>query len=132
MRNSCGVRWTRSPVDRDRLLLEVDADRTDLDHRLARRPRATQDRAQAREQLADRERLGHVVVGAGVERGDLLVLVADGRDEDDRRLAPRPELAADLGAGAVRQQQVEHDRVRRTAAPAAVSASAAVVAVSTS
>ena len=113
MPNSCGVRWTARAVDVDRPLLEIEADRPDLDHRLARRRRPAQRGAQAREQLADRERLRHVVVGARVERGDLLVLVADRRDDDDRRLAPRAQLAAHLGAGAVGQQQVEDDRVGR-------------------
>ena len=48
--------------------------------------RPAQRRPQAGEQLVDAERLGHVVVGAGVERSDLLALVADRREDD----APAP------------------------------------------
>ena len=48
---------------------------------------APQHRAQAREQLVDAERLRHVVVRAGVERGDLLALLADRREHDHRRVA---------------------------------------------
>ena len=83
-------------------------------HRAPRCAGAPQDRPQARQQLADRKRLRHVVVRAGVERGDLLVVVADGRDEDDRRAAPRAQLPADVTSRAVGQQQVEDHRVRRT------------------
>ena len=39
------------------------------------------------EQLADAERLGQVVVGAGVERLDLVLVLAARRDHDDRRCA---------------------------------------------
>ena len=40
---------------------------------------AAQHGADARQQLLDVERLGHVVVGAGVERGDLLAAGGRGR-----------------------------------------------------
>ena len=119
-------------VDVDRPLLEIDADRADLDHRLARRRSPPQRRTQAREQLSDRERLRDVVVGARVEGGDLLVLVADGRHDDDRRFAPRrgapgtPRCRVPSG-----QQQVEDDRVGRLRRRRAERL-AAVVAVSTS
>ena len=113
MRYSSGVRWTGLPLTVTSLLVQVDPDRADDEHGLARRPGASQRRAQPREQLPDRERLRHVVVGARVERRDLLVLVADGRDDDDRRVAPGAQLAADVGAAAVGQQEIEHDGVRR-------------------
>src|SRR5262249_26348318 len=64
-----------------------------------------------REQLADRKRLGDVVVGAGVERGDLLSLVSHGGHDDDRRIAPLPQLARDLSAAAVGKDEVEDERV---------------------
>src|SRR5579884_778503 len=99
--------------DGDGGLLEVDADRADLHDRLGRRADPPQHGAQPREQLADRERLRDVVVGAGVESGDLLVVVADRGDEDDRRLAPLAQAATHLAAGAVGQQQVEDDGVGR-------------------
>src|SRR5439155_26459215 len=60
------------------------------------------------------ERLRHVVVRAGVERGDLLGLVADDGEDDDRRRAPRAQLARDVGAARVRQHEVEDHRVGRT------------------
>ena len=41
--------------------------------------RAAQQRAHAREQLAQRERLDEVVVGAGVEAGDAVVDLARAR-----------------------------------------------------
>src|SRR6476469_8622940 len=102
----------RATVDRDRLLVQIDVDRSDLEHWVARRPCPAQRSAQASQQLAHRERLRHVIVGAGVERRDLFRLVADRRDEHDRRLAPGAQLSADLGSGSVGQQQVEDHRVR--------------------
>ena len=54
---------------------------------------APQRGAQPRQQLVDAERLGDVVVGAGIERGDLLVLVADGREDEDRDVRPAAQLA---------------------------------------
>ena len=49
-------------------------------------------RAQPGQQLVGAERLGHVVVGAGVERSHLLALVADRREHQDRQPAPAPHL----------------------------------------
>ena len=103
----------RLAADRDGALLEVDHQLADLDHRLGGRRRAAQHRAQPREQLVDADRLRHVVVGAGVERRHLLVLVADRREHDHRCRGPRAQLAADVDAGAVRQHEVEDHRVRR-------------------
>ena len=73
---------------------------------------APEDRANARDQLADAERLGHVVVGAGVEAADLVGLLALGGEHDDRheRVAPA-ELLAHLVAVHVGQHQVEQHRV---------------------
>ena len=61
-----------SPGHGDRALLEIDHELAELEHGLGRRADPSQHRAQPREQLSDRERLGDVVVRAGVERGDLL------------------------------------------------------------
>ena len=69
--------------------------------------------AQAREQLVDPDRLRDVVVGARVERRDLLALLADRREHDHRRRAPLPQLAADVDAGAVGEHEVEDHRLRR-------------------
>src|SRR5581483_4394935 len=78
-----------------------------------RRFDTTHRRAQAGEQLVDAERLRHVVVGARIERCHLLALVADDGEHDDRHGAPRPQLARDVGAAAVRENEVEDDRVGR-------------------
>ena len=94
----------------------------DLDHGLRRRRRPAEHCPQPREQLVDAERLRDVVVGARVERGDLLPLLADRREDDHRRLAPRAELPADVGAAPVREHEVEDHGLRRIAAAAAASA----------
>ena len=97
---SVGVSETGSPAHRHRALLAVDAQVADLEHRLARRPRPAQRGAEPGEQLVAAERLRHVVVGAGVERGDLLLLFSDRGEDEDRRRRPRAQLAADVGAAA--------------------------------
>ena len=78
----------RSAADRDGVLLEVDANRPDLEHRLAVRSGPPQNGAETSEQLADRERLRHVVVRSGIERRDLLGLVPDRRHDHDRHRGP--------------------------------------------
>ena len=111
-------------VERELLALRPALDRVggQVDLRLAdrRRPRArarrargaAEDGADARDELADAERLGHVVVGAGVEAADLVDLLAARREHDDRheRVAAA-QLLADLVAVHVGQHQVEQDRV---------------------
>ena len=47
----------------------VELQRADLEHRRALDRAATGERAQARQQLGERERLGQVVVGAAVQAG---------------------------------------------------------------
>ena len=74
--------------------------------------RAAHHRAQARQELVGRIGLGDVVVRPRVQRRDLLGLVADGRDDQDRRLAPRAKPPADLETAAVGEQEVEEDGVR--------------------
>ena len=78
----------------------------------ARRRAAPDQRAQAREQHDERERLRQEVVGAGVERLGLVVLaVLGGEDEDrgpDALVAQRPAHLVAVDAG---QEDVEHDRV---------------------
>ena len=69
-------------------------------------------RAQARQHLLHMERLGDIIVGAGVDALDLVAPpVASGQDQDRHRapgLAPRLE---DRDAVAFGQADVEHDRV---------------------
>ena len=76
-------------------------------HRLACGLRPPERRAQAREQLVDPERLRDVVVGAGVERRDLLALVADDReDEHGASLQPRSsrQTSTPLPSGSTRSR----------------------------
>ena len=73
---------------------------------------APQQRAQAREQLAQGERLDQVVVGAGIEAGDAVVdRVARGEHEDRRAVAGLAHAPAHLEAVDVRHGDVEHDGV---------------------
>ena len=58
------------------------------------------------------ERLGDVVVGALVERGDHALLVAVGGDHDDRAALRGAQPAAQLDAVDVGQAEVEDDQVR--------------------
>jgi hypothetical protein len=74
---------------------------------------AAQGGAEPGEQLAHRERLGHVVVGAGVERADLVAGAGPPGQHDDRRPGPPAERGDHLGAVHVGQAKVEDHRVRR-------------------
>jgi len=81
-----------------------------------RRPRTAQHRADAGDDLGRRERLRHVVVGAGVEPAHAVALLATRRQDDDRhvpRLGPAPDLAAHLDAGQERQHPVEKHEIDR-------------------
>jgi hypothetical protein len=72
---------------------------------------AAQDRLDPGDQLAGRERLGHVVVGAELEAEDPVGLLLPGRDHDDRH--PAPPLAqrpGHLEPVHARQHQVEQDQ----------------------
>ena len=74
--------------------------------RLARRRRrldAPQRRADAGQQLLGAERLGDVVVGAGVERAHLVAFGAARREHQDRHARRLAHAAADLDAVDIRQ-----------------------------
>ena len=78
--------------------------------------RAAQHPGDAGDQLARRERFGHVVVGAHLEPDDAVDLVVAGGDEEDRRpvlLGAQP--AADLDTVDAGQPDVEDDRRRLVA-----------------
>ena len=115
--NSVGVRCSGSPARRHLLAGEVDlevAGERDRRRRAVagrRRARAPQRRRDPRQQLLDAERLGHVVVGAEVERGDLVAVAAARRDDDHADGRALAHLAAELEAVDVRQHQVEQDDV---------------------
>ena len=68
-------------------------------------------RAHPAAELADRERLRDVVVGAELEPEHLVQLVVAGGQHDDRHAARRPQALADLEPVQLRQHQVEHDEV---------------------
>ena len=66
------------------------------DHALARRlmsGRAAQRRSDAGDQLGHPERLGDVVVGAGVEREHLRAFVVAGGEHDDRHVRPAAQAS---------------------------------------
>ena len=102
--NSIGVRWTSSPAAHDPPVEQVDHELADPQLRAAAGVgRPPHHRAQAGQQLVGAERLGDVIVGAGVERSDLLALVADRRQHEDRQPAAAPHLLADLDSRARRE-----------------------------
>ena len=73
--------------------------------------------AQPGDQLVDAEWLGHVVVGASLERLDLLAFLVPAREDDDRRGGLAPDPPDDLEPIHVRQPQVEQDEVRPARLP---------------
>ena len=72
---------------------------------------APQDGADPRDHLASAERLDDVVVGAELEADDAVGLLPARREDDDRHARRRPQLAADVEPGAVRQPDVEQDEI---------------------
>ena len=92
--NSCGRQVHASPSTVTTALAR--STRVRRSRSLARPPGSAR-RSAARSRASSSsiaERLGDVVVGAGVERGDLLPLVPDCREHDHRRRAPRAQLPA--------------------------------------
>ena len=84
----------------------VDAQAGDLDHVVGELRRApAHDRLDPRQQLAGGERLGDVVVGAGLERGDLVLLLGARRQQHDRDV-----LGALVGAQPPREGQARDAR----------------------
>ena len=63
------------------------------------------------DQLAQAERLGHVVVGPELEPDDLVDLRVLGRQHEDRDRRLGPDDPADLDPGQLGEHQVEHDEV---------------------
>ena len=92
------------------------------DDRIAGRRRrlgSPQRDADPREELFRAERLGDVVVRAGVQRVDLVGLGAPGRQHDDRHGPPVADQTAHLDAVHVRQPEVEDDEIGAVALDAA-------------
>ena len=104
-------------ADPDAMRFQVHAQVSDRKGRIAgarRHPRGVAERdPHARQQLADAERLGQVIVGAGIESLDLVPLAPARGEHDDRRGRPRADAAGDLDAVQVRKAQVQEDDVRR-------------------
>ena len=129
IRHSVGVSRSVSPspgpVARDRGratdLVRGEIDQPLADHGLARLVVvglafvAAQHGTQPGEQFGHRERLGHVVVGADVQRADLVAGTGPAGQHDDRRVVPPAQFDDHLGAVDVGQAEVEDDRVRRVA-----------------
>ena len=76
-----------------------------------RRLRAQQD-PDPRHQLGHAERLGHVVVGAGIQRRDFFRLVRTHGQHQHRHLRPLADFAQGVEAIAIRQTHVQHHHVR--------------------
>src|SRR5438034_7616697 len=65
----------------------------------------------SRQQLADTERLGEIVVGACIQRLDLLLLIAPRRQDDDRSRVPFAQAQHDIDPIGIRQPQVEDEQI---------------------
>ena len=99
---------------RDDVALDVHAHRTTFEHRgqqVLGLTAAAQHGADPRDQLARRERLGDVVVGAELEPDHLVDLAVLGGQHDDRDVGALPDRAAHLGARDPGQHQVEQHQV---------------------
>ena len=92
----------------------IDHDVADAQQRRVRAlaPARPQRGAHARQQFRDAERLGDVIIGAEIERRDLLGLLLARRQHDDRRVARLPRANDHRLAVHIRQPEVEHDGVR--------------------
>lgn len=83
------------------------------DDRLVRRLRGvSHGDPHAGEKFAHAERLGEVVVGPGVQRADLVRVLAADRQDQDRCLGPLAKAPGDLDAVLVRQAEIEDDQIR--------------------
>ncbi len=71
----------------------------------------SEDGPHPRQQFADAEGFGDVVVGSGVEGGDLLSLPVPDGENDEGDLGPAPDLFDELPAVAVGKAQIEDDQV---------------------
>ena len=115
--NAFGLIGDDLAVAQQAMAAEIGLDRPEIDDR--RRPStatAWSDRRKQRAdpggQLAQAERLGHVVVGAELEPDDLVELGVLGRQHDDRHAGLGPDDPADLDPRQLGEHQVEQDEVR--------------------
>ena len=113
--NSRGERSTGRSPTLDLVAAGVEPDRPDGQRALqvaGRTGRVAQGHADARPELGDPERLGHVVVGSPLERLDLLALLVPAREDQDRRRRLAADRRDHLEAVEVRQPEVEQDEGR--------------------
>ncbi len=104
---------TSSPAAGDAAGGEVDGGVAEPDDRLLLVVAAAAGHgSEAGEELVHAERLGHVVVGAGVEGLDLVEAVGAAGEHEDGYVGPAAEAGDDLGAVHVGQAEVEDDDVR--------------------
>ncbi len=91
---------------------EVDAHGAELDNgvvpRVHHSPRESPD---ASEQFIDRERLGDVVIRAGIQSVHLVRRVRTARDDQDRYLGPSAERLHYLDTVELRHSQIQHHQV---------------------
>ena len=111
----------RRPVAGDETLVEVHDDAVDLDplNGLGRMRRVSQRGPEPRGQFADAERLLDIIVGAEIERLDLLRLAIARGEHDHRRRRELADVAQDVLAVAIGQAEVEDDRDRARRSPPA-------------
>ena len=75
--------------------------------------KAPERRANTREQLLDRKRLGQIVVSTGIERADFVRILAARRDHDNRHARPCAHRLHHLDAVHIGQAQIEQHNARR-------------------
>ena len=115
MRNSVGVSSAVRP-SHDRVRAGIESQAPDLEREVG--AAALDQRAQPRDELVERERLGQVVVAAGGEAGEAVGQRVAGGEEDHRRVdAPRAQRLDDVAPVRVGQADVddEHVGLRRRA-----------------
>src|SRR6266566_339216 len=74
--------------------------------------RPTENRLDARDELARIERFGHVVVGSDLEADDLVDVLVARSQHEDRDVPPLANSPADLDAVDVGKHQIEHHQRR--------------------
>ncbi|MNS40845.1 hypothetical protein D3C72_731770 [compost metagenome] len=72
----------------------------------------TQQRTYPRQKLLNAEGLGHVVIGAAIQRFDFLPFAGTYRKHQHRHRRPLAEFAQNLLTVHVRQAEVEHQQIR--------------------
>src|SRR5579872_539061 len=90
----------------------VDREIGAIEHRGFGQPRTAERGLQARDELAELERLGEVVVGAGGQALDLVRHLVLGAQHDDRRFGEPADHGQQRDAVDLRHHDVEHDDVR--------------------